>query len=257
MATPIRSHLVGREAAPAKGNLAVVQLFQEMIERYDRVDYAPRCPELFDRFRIKADGILKRYASGLALDLGGYDGRVSDGCANCILADIAITPLKYAHEKNRVCVRCDMHQLPFAAASFGLIFIGHALQHSPEPMKVVAEAKRVLRQDGRLILVVPNAASLAQLTRLVFRGEVKPAGNPPNGAALQIHQYTIANIRDLLSTAGLEIESVSGDAVTFPLVHRLRAYGAASWLGSRLPALADSLVVICAPTKAVLRRDNS
>lgn len=46
----------------------------------------------------------------------------------------------------------DMHALPFADASFDLVVLMHALTYSTRPAQAVAEAARVLRPGGRLLL---------------------------------------------------------------------------------------------------------
>ena len=46
----------------------------------------------------------------------------------------------------------DMHALPFDDAHFDLVALMHALTYADEPAKAVAEAARVLRPGGRLLL---------------------------------------------------------------------------------------------------------
>lgn len=46
----------------------------------------------------------------------------------------------------------DMHALPFDDASFDLVVLMHALTYAEKPAKAVAEAARVLRPGGRLLL---------------------------------------------------------------------------------------------------------
>src|SRR5690606_21790557 len=46
----------------------------------------------------------------------------------------------------------DMHALPFADASFDLVVLMHALTYAAKPAQAVAEAARVLRPGGRLLL---------------------------------------------------------------------------------------------------------
>src|SRR3546814_5353732 len=45
-----------------------------------------------------------------------------------------------------------MHALPFDAASFDLVVLMHALTYAAKPAQAVAEAARVLRPGGRLLL---------------------------------------------------------------------------------------------------------
>ena len=46
----------------------------------------------------------------------------------------------------------DMHALPFAAGDFDLVVLMHALTYAAKPAQAVAEAARVLRPGGRLLL---------------------------------------------------------------------------------------------------------
>lgn len=46
----------------------------------------------------------------------------------------------------------DMHALPFDKASYDQVFLLHALTYSREPETVIAEAARVLRPGGRLVV---------------------------------------------------------------------------------------------------------
>lgn len=46
----------------------------------------------------------------------------------------------------------DMHALPFAVGEFDLVVLMHALTYAAKPAQAVAEAARVLRKGGRLLL---------------------------------------------------------------------------------------------------------
>src|SRR4029078_5035245 len=46
----------------------------------------------------------------------------------------------------------DMHALPFRDESFDLVVLMHALTYAEKPAQAVAEAARVLRKGGRLLL---------------------------------------------------------------------------------------------------------
>lgn len=49
----------------------------------------------------------------------------------------------------------DACAMPFADASFDTVFMGEILEHLTHPAKILSEAKRVLRKNGRLVLTVP------------------------------------------------------------------------------------------------------
>src|SRR5262249_3224066 len=60
----------------------------------------------------------------------------------------------------------DAAALPFADAAVDAVTMLDVLEHIPEPEEVLAEARRVLRPGGVLILSVPHKGLLAQLDSL-------------------------------------------------------------------------------------------
>ena len=59
----------------------------------------------------------------------------------------------------------DMHALPFKDASFDLVVLMHALTYTAKPAQAVAEAARVLRRGGRLLLIEPGPARASRRGR--------------------------------------------------------------------------------------------
>ncbi|MCB1883434.1 MAG: class I SAM-dependent methyltransferase [Geminicoccaceae bacterium] len=51
-------------------------------------------------------------------------------------------------------------ELPFQDAAFDRVLLVHALECSPHPNRLLREAWRVLRDGGRLVVVVPNRTGL-------------------------------------------------------------------------------------------------
>ena len=69
----------------------------------------------------------------------------------------------------------DMHALPFADASFDLVVLMHALTYADRPAQAVAEAARVLKRGGRLLL--------SSLARHEHRAAVEAYGHANLGFA--------------------------------------------------------------------------
>jgi ubiquinone/menaquinone biosynthesis C-methylase UbiE/DNA-binding transcriptional ArsR family regulator len=91
----------------------------------------------------------------------------------------------------------DMHALPFAAAQFDLVVLMHALTYSEHPAQAVAEAARVLRPGGRLLLT--------SLARHEHRQAVEAFGHVNLGFAEKELQKFVAK-------AGLDL--ISSQTVT-------------------------------------------
>jgi SAM-dependent methyltransferase len=84
----------------------------------------------------------------------------------------------------------DMHALPFKDASFDLVVLMHALTYSTKPAQAVAEAARVLRRGGRLLL--------SSLARHEHRAVVEAYGHVNLG-------FSEKELRKFAEKAGLEI----------------------------------------------------
>ncbi|WP_374382250.1 ArsR/SmtB family transcription factor [Thermomonas sp.] len=87
----------------------------------------------------------------------------------------------------------DMHALPFADASFDLVVLMHALTYADKPAQAVAEAARVLRPGGRLLL--------SSLARHEHRSAVQAFGHVNLG-------FTARELRKFAEKAGLAVGNV-------------------------------------------------
>lgn len=94
-------------------------------------------------------------AAGPSLEIGGGIGNLAiDG-----------------HEPLRMDIQCsldadlaaDAHHLPFAAETFANIFLFDVLHHLQCPLIFFAEAERVLRPGGRVVMIEPGITPLSRL----------------------------------------------------------------------------------------------
>jgi len=86
----------------------------------------------------------------------------------------------------------DMHALPFADGSFDLVVLMHALTYAAKPAQAVAEAARVLKRGGRLLL--------SSLARHEHRAVVEAYGHLNLG-------FSDKDLRKFAEKAGLKIAS--------------------------------------------------
>ena len=57
----------------------------------------------------------------------------------------------------------QLEEAGFPEDCFDLVRMNHVLEHLPRPLRSLKEAKRVLKEGGRLLIEVPNVASLSAL----------------------------------------------------------------------------------------------
>lgn len=103
---------------------------------------------------------------GDVLDIACGDGVLAEmlaGHARSITAvDISPTLIQAASERLRPypnvrLLEADMHALPLEAGRFDPIFLMHALAYTKKAPEVLAEAARLLRPGGRLVVTALNA----------------------------------------------------------------------------------------------------
>ena len=103
------------------------------------------------------------------LEIGCGEGMMFDGTdVSPVQMDVSITRVSRAAGKCRYLLCGDGYDLPFANESFEVVLLIAVLEHTREPWRVLAEARRVLKPGGRVLMVVPNDATMSA-GRLLLR----------------------------------------------------------------------------------------
>jgi SAM-dependent methyltransferase len=84
---------------------------------------------------------------GRSLEIGGGSGNFKEFYPDVITTDIVFTP--WAD------VIADAHQLPFRPSSFENLILIDVLHHLENPCTFIDEARRILRPNGRVIMIEP------------------------------------------------------------------------------------------------------
>jgi SAM-dependent methyltransferase len=94
----------------------------------------------------------------------------------------------------------NLEQAGFADCTFDAITMNNVLEHLTDPLRAIAECRRILKLKGRLVLLTPNAASLGhKYFQRDWRGL-----EPPRHLFL----FTPNNIRHAIENTGLYVEHV-------------------------------------------------
>lgn len=99
----------------------------------------------------------------------------------------------------------DEEPLPFADKSFDVVVFSEVMEHVRFPQKALAEIRRVLKLDGRLIGSVPNSFRLRNRLRFLV-------GNQYESDPSHLRQYSFSILRRELESQfrDVEIHPVSG-----------------------------------------------
>ena len=104
-------------------------------------------PSLRAVYRDLYRRIAAECANGATLEIGGGTGNLKAFAPHVVATDIQTAPWLDAV--------CDAHALPFMDGAFANVVLFDVLHHLARPALFFAEAERVLRPGGRVVMVEP------------------------------------------------------------------------------------------------------
>ncbi len=111
----------------------------------------------YEKYRREVIARLAGVPNHHILEVGCGEGMMFDDTDIApIQVDVSMRRVRYAKEKGQAVLCGDGYHLPFADASFSVVLLIAMLEHTSQPWRVLAEARRVLKPGGRAIMVVPN-----------------------------------------------------------------------------------------------------
>ncbi|GGQ95377.1 class I SAM-dependent methyltransferase [Deinococcus ruber] len=151
-----------------------------------------RCGQVWS-FGVLLDAVPIDTAASV-LDIGGGDGR--------LLLELA----RRGHTGRQALIDAarggDAHALPFAAQSFDVMVLLRVLAHLHTPALALAEARRVLRPGGRVVVAAHGPLHLAALLGTVStQSAPAPAAAVPFDLRLPV-LLTVHDQRALLASYG-------------------------------------------------------
>lgn len=171
----------------------------------------------------RADGDRLRYLCSFAPESGSFlvvDGGPgmlvetlhSLGRSDVQLTDLSTVAVRRAEAKGIPVTQVDTDDdpLPFKNDQFDCVISDSALEHRYYPEKGLAECARVLKQDGTLLLLLPNIAHWRHRLQL-FTGRLPPVVGGPTDRC-HLRYFALPEMRQMAKAAGLEVEKVRGFA---------------------------------------------
>lgn len=160
------------------------------------------------------------------LDIGCYNGyisillkkRLGKKC-EVYGVDIAENTIALAKKRGVKANLCDITKgINFKDNMFDYVFAGEIIEHLQDTDFFLQEIKRVLKQNGTLILTTPNFLSFGRRIYYLFGIGIymEASFNLPKNAAGHIRYYTFDTLKQLLAYHEFEEMKTLSDAVTFP-----------------------------------------
>jgi 2-polyprenyl-3-methyl-5-hydroxy-6-metoxy-1,4-benzoquinol methylase len=165
---------------------------------------------------------------GNLLDIGAATGFFMDIARKRGFTVTGVELSNYAAEKGRNkglnIVTGDLKSARFLSGSFDIVTMFDVIEHVPDPIGFIAEATRILKKDGLLLINTPDAQSLwarmwGSRWQLIM---------PPE----HIHYFSPENLGNYLSHNGYQVELSTKIGKWFTLQYVFKMLY--KWQGSRL-----------------------
>lgn len=194
------------------------QLSEEHIQK---ISYQPNYFESYQKveerqriyFKNRFQDIFKRLKGGKVLDIGCGIGSFLSVAQEYGLEAYGVEVSEWASQIARKKQRLNiftglLENANFEDDTFEMIHMCHVLEHCAEPVVVLTEVKRILKQNGILFIEVPNEKNfkirfwlINLLRRLLINGKINPLRPYPEHLFL----YTSKTIGMMLNKADLDI----------------------------------------------------
>jgi len=136
-------------------------------------------------------------------------GDIDDSC-------VRVASEHYTDDRPIEVLKLDAQDMPFGDASFDVVMLFEAIYYLPEPRRFIAEARRVLRPDGVLLICTVNREWSGQ-----------------NPSPFSVAYYSAADLAGMLREAGFSPRAWAAFAVK-EADFRARVVSAIRFLAARL-----------------------
>jgi SAM-dependent methyltransferase len=117
---------------------------------------------------------------------------------------------------------------PYADGSFETVLVCELIEHLlHDPMHLLLECRRILEDEGRLIVTTPNATSLTSVARVLHgydNPQLHSAYHRPRADASvdvpHVREYTAFELQSALQASGFEIEHLFTEPIAEFEMHR-------------------------------------
>jgi SAM-dependent methyltransferase len=171
-------------------------------------------------------------AEGLFLEQASRDGWDVTG------TEISYFAVRHGREKLGLNImHGELADMNFPDRSFDAVTMWHVLEHTANPVAVLREIRRVLKDDGEFILAIPNLKNvLSQIAYRFIRGRRMHLFDPDD-RELHLYHFTPETIGLASENAGFRIQKITPDlGIVQPHIKTL------NYLAAAVGILADEII---------------
>ena len=145
-------------------------------------------------------------AEGLFLEQAAHDGWEVTG------TEISSFAVRHCKEKLGLNVmQGELADIKFPDSAFHAVTMWHVLEHTPDPIAVLREIRRILKYDGVFVMAIPNLHNiLSQYAYRLIKGRRIHLFDPDD-RELHLYHFTPETIRLASEKAGFSVQKIVPD----------------------------------------------
>lgn len=195
------------------------------------------------RYKKIRDYVAEEGSGKKILDLGCMDGSLAEPLVKCNRVfglDISEYFVQESRKKGINAIVGDAEErFPFGAEEFDIVVAGQIIEHIPDTDFFLSECYRVLKNNGSLIISVPNINTLFSAAILFFLDYPPPAASRYRSA--HIRDFTFSILKTALKNNFFIVEKKRGSIFYIPRFNRLLFMR--SCIGDLIPRFAKDYIV--------------
>ena len=129
-----------------------------------------------------------------------------DGIERAVAVNISPDCLEECDHKGFETIRADLNsgEIPSGDGKFDVAVATEIIEHLHHPYKIIGELRRLVLEEGVLLITVPNVARLRKRFELLFGRDPVPLN--PDEEDVHIREFTMESITKLLEYYGFRVE---------------------------------------------------
>lgn len=119
---------------------------------------------------------------------------------------VAVSTTRLKGIENVRVEKANCFSLPYPDASFDTVFMANLLHVIPKPEKAVAEARRMIRMNGRLLIISFTTEGMTIISKLGMTYRYLKTYGKPSPTA---HTLTVQKAREMVTRCSFEVEEAT------------------------------------------------
>lgn len=144
------------------------------------------------------------------LDVGSGEGHITEylralpDVAEVIGLDGSVSAVESGKKRypNLDLLVGDAYNIPFVDHYFDIVVLNNLWEHVPDPLRMLAEIKRICREGGHVVVSTPSRYRTVNLARALYGRDVTFISSK------HITEYTVGQVKEQLRYGGFDVEEV-------------------------------------------------